>query len=85
VLIKGVVDPQLVAIIAERLRTALDRELTINNLVSVKLSASLGVAIHPLHGSSSPRVLLDMADDAAYQAKRSGKNRVVLGPLPDSL
>jgi diguanylate cyclase (GGDEF)-like protein len=85
VLIKDVVDPQLVGIIAERLRTGLDRELTINNLVSVKLSASLGVAIHPLHGSSSPRALLDMADEAAYQAKRSGKNRVVIGPLPDAV
>jgi diguanylate cyclase (GGDEF)-like protein len=83
VLIKGVIDTQMVAVIAERLRAALDRELTINNLVSVKLSASLGVALHPLHRSGSPRALLDMADDAAYQAKRNGKNQLVIAPVPD--
>jgi diguanylate cyclase (GGDEF)-like protein len=65
VLLKGVTDTKMVTIIAERLCAALDRELTINNLVSVKLSASLGVALHPLHGAGSPRVLLDAADDAA--------------------
>jgi len=82
VLLKGVTDMKMVMIVAERLRVALDCELTINNLVSVKLSASLGVALHPLHGSSSPRALLDAADDAAYQAKHNGKNQVVVAPLP---
>jgi diguanylate cyclase (GGDEF)-like protein len=82
VLLKGVTDPKMVMIIAERLRAALDRELTISNLVSVKLSASLGVALHPLHRTGSPRALLDAADDAAYQAKRNGKNQVVVAPLP---
>jgi PleD family two-component response regulator len=28
------------------------------------------------------RALLDVADDAAYQAKRNGKNQVVVAPLP---
>jgi len=83
VLLKGVTDTKMVTIVAERLRAALDSELTLNNLVSVKLSASLGVALHPLHGAGSPRALLDAADDAAYQAKRNGKNQVVVGPLPD--
>jgi diguanylate cyclase (GGDEF)-like protein len=82
VLLKGVTDIKMVALIAERLRAALDRELTINNLVSVKLSASLGVALHPLHAAGSPRALLDAADDAAYQAKRNGKNQVVIAPVP---
>jgi diguanylate cyclase (GGDEF)-like protein len=84
VLLKGVADPMMVTNISERLRAALDCELTINNLVSVKLSASLGVALHPLHGASSQRALLDMADDAAYQAKRHGKNQVGVAPLPDA-
>jgi diguanylate cyclase (GGDEF)-like protein len=84
VLLKDVTDTKMATIIAERLRAALDSELTINNFVSVKLSASLGVALHPLHGAGSPRALLDAADDAAYQAKRNGKNQVVVAPLPDS-
>jgi diguanylate cyclase (GGDEF)-like protein len=83
VLLRDVTDTKMVAIIAERLRAALDCELTINNLVSVKLSASLGVALHPLHRTNSPRALLDAADDAAYQAKRNGKNQVVITPLPN--
>lgn len=85
VLLRGVTDVKMVTIIAERLRAALDCELTINNLVSVKLSASLGVALHPLHGTSSSRALLDAADDAAYHAKRNGKNQAVVLPLPDSV
>src|SRR5262249_54453005 len=83
VLLKDVTDAKMAALIAERLRAALDRELTINNLASVKLSASLGVALPPLHGAGSPRALLDAADDVAYQAKRNGKNQVVVAPLPD--
>ncbi|HEU5097956.1 MAG TPA: sensor domain-containing diguanylate cyclase [Roseiflexaceae bacterium] len=84
VLLKGVTELKVVTTIAERLRAALDRELTINNLVSVKLSASLGVALQPLHGATSQRALLDMADDAAYHAKRQGKNQVVVAPLPEA-
>jgi diguanylate cyclase (GGDEF)-like protein len=84
VLLGKVADLKVVTTIAERLRAALDRDLTINNLVSVKLSASLGVALQPLHGASSLRALLDMADDAAYQAKRNGKNQVVVAPLPEA-
>ncbi len=83
VLLKGVIDMKMVLIIAERLRAALDRELTINNLVIVKLSASVGVALHPLHCAGSSRALLDAADTAAYLAKRNGKNQVVIAPLPD--
>jgi diguanylate cyclase (GGDEF)-like protein len=82
VLLGGVTDLKVVAAIAERLRAAIDRELTINNLVRVKISTSLGVALHPAHAASSIRALLDMADDAAYQAKRNGKNQVVIAPMP---
>ncbi len=82
VLLNDLTDVEVVASIAERLRAALDRELTISNLVCVNISASVGVALHPLHGAGSPRALLDSADDAAYQAKRDGKNRVVVAPIP---
>lgn len=43
------------------------------NLGAVTLS--VGVAIFPEHGSTSP-VLLKAADDALYRAKREGKGRV---------
>jgi diguanylate cyclase (GGDEF)-like protein len=82
VLLAGVAEPPTALGIAERLRAALDCSLVVNELVRVPISASLGVAIHPLHGALKARELLDLADDAAYQAKISGKNRVVLAPLP---
>src|SRR6266508_3125734 len=84
VLMADVVDLQVVTSIAERLRAALDRELTINSLVRVRISASFGLVIHPNHGARSPRDLLDIADDAAYQAKRNGKNQVMVAPLSNA-
>jgi diguanylate cyclase (GGDEF)-like protein len=78
ILLSGLDDPAVAATVAERVRASLDREITIGNLVRIKISASLGVAIHPLHGARSPRQVLDLADDAAYKAKRNGKNQVVM-------
>lgn len=40
------------------------------------VGASIGAALYPLHGQTS-EVILTAADNAMYQAKRSGKNRVV--------
>ncbi len=78
ILLKGLSDPLHAAGVAERVRAALDRELTIGSLVRLNISASVGVALHPIHGARNPRELLDLADDAAYQAKRNGKNQVVI-------
>lgn len=83
VLLTNVVEVPVVMAIAERLRAALDKSLLINGLVHVPVSASLGVALYPFHHAQNPRDLLDMADDAAYRAKRDGKNRVVLASVPE--
>jgi diguanylate cyclase (GGDEF)-like protein len=42
-----------------------------------RVGACIGVAIYPLHGMNGEAVLT-AADNAMYQAKRNGKNRVVL-------
>jgi diguanylate cyclase (GGDEF)-like protein len=42
------------------------------------VTASLGIAIFPDHGSTADRVV-KAADEALYQAKRSGRDRVVVG------
>jgi diguanylate cyclase (GGDEF)-like protein/PAS domain S-box-containing protein len=44
----------------------------------LKTSFSAGVAGFPVHGSTSDAIL-NVADKALYQAKNSGRNRVVLG------
>jgi diguanylate cyclase (GGDEF)-like protein len=40
-------------------------------------TVSLGVATYPLHGQTVAR-LIDAADRAMYEAKRRGKNTVVV-------
>jgi predicted signal transduction protein with EAL and GGDEF domain len=50
------------------------------------VSASMGVALYPYHGETV-RSLTRAADDALYQAKAHGRDRVVLAtahPVPDS-
>lgn len=85
VLLADVAEPRIAMAIAERLRAALDCSLLVTGVVQVQISASVGLAIHPLHGATSSRKLLDIADDAAYQAKRDGKNRVVMAAPPAPL
>ncbi|MCE1255007.1 MAG: diguanylate cyclase [Anaerolineae bacterium] len=43
----------------------------------IHVTASIGVAVFPLHGNSGDEIL-SRADVALYQAKRSGRNRVVV-------
>lgn len=81
ILLSDMTNLDAVASIAERLRSVLDREMTISSLVRVKISASIGVALHPFHGARNILVLLDLADTAAYQAKRQGKNQVVISAM----
>jgi diguanylate cyclase (GGDEF)-like protein len=42
-----------------------------------KVGASIGAASYPVHGQDEERIL-NAADNAMYQAKRAGKNRVVI-------
>jgi diguanylate cyclase (GGDEF)-like protein len=42
--------------------------------IHVKLGCSIGVTIHPDHGSSEPRTILSYADNALCKAKIAGKN-----------
>ncbi len=46
-----------------------------------RITISAGVAVCD-HATASPRALVGRADRALYQAKRGGKNRVVLGAGP---
>ncbi|TWJ19888.1 GGDEF domain-containing response regulator [Geobacter argillaceus] len=64
------------AIVSERIRKAIEgHTFVINDSVKLRLTASLGYASYP-DDSSSKVELLEMADQAMYYGKASGKNTV---------
>jgi diguanylate cyclase (GGDEF)-like protein len=61
---------------AEDLRVAIDKlDAGLPENPQVRITASLGVALFPLHGDN-PDDLLRAADEALYEAKGAGRNRV---------
>lgn len=72
------------ATVAERLRSQIDEMILQYRGQSVRVFASLGVSSSEECGLSWQK-LLEQSDVALYQAKREGKNRVVIADLPRSL
>ncbi|MFG6665719.1 diguanylate cyclase [Halomonas sp. HNIBRBA4712] len=67
---------------AERIRAAI-AELRITTAGEViQLTVSIGVATGVAHGDDSMSTFAEAADKALYRAKREGRNRVVLSPIP---
>lgn len=62
---------------AESLRKGIARQSILHRNENVTVSVSIGIAMFPEHGSLG-EVLFQKADQALYEAKRMGKNRVVL-------
>jgi diguanylate cyclase (GGDEF)-like protein len=69
---------------AERLRTK-TKELTIlhQGKSMGMITISVGVAVFPIHGTS-PRELMAAADAALYEAKRGGRDQVVVSSVQES-
>lgn len=67
-------------ITADALLVALAKPIEIRNGINVSIGASIGIACAPLHGNKR-KGLLDMADAAMYEVKRTGKNTYAMAKL----
>ncbi|MDO9017259.1 MAG: sensor domain-containing diguanylate cyclase [Deltaproteobacteria bacterium] len=67
---------------AERVRVAVESLRVAHGADTIRFTVSLGVAqVGP--AGATPEGLVALADAALYEAKRRGRNRVVLAPAPD--
>ncbi|MRR58009.1 MAG: GGDEF domain-containing protein [Deltaproteobacteria bacterium] len=67
------------AAFAERIR----KEIECMPVEDTGITVSIGIAAYPQHGTT-PDGLVKAADDALYQAKKTGKNRIVIaGQKPE--
>src|SRR5262249_19728339 len=66
---------------AERIRLALARRRIDAPNHEVRVTASLGLAFSPPAWPRNERALIISADQALYQAKAQGRNRVVVAPV----
>jgi len=77
VLLPTIDAPEDAVEVAEKIRHALNMPFQVEGYPTLHISSSTGVAIYPDHGLDDVR-LLKSADDAMYDAKKGGRNLVVI-------
>lgn len=77
VILEGGVTPETAALVAEKILTELASPYTLNEGNISHLSASIGIAFAPDHGTELD-TLFASADKAMYSAKDHGKNRFAM-------
>ena len=71
-------------VVAERLNAAIRATpIGVPNKPPIPVTVSIGIAVYPEHGATGPQVL-EVADDALYQAKAGGRDRYRLAE-PDRM
>lgn len=73
VLLPDMKDHRHALTLAEKIITEVRRPVTLSQNVSARLSASIGIAFYPEHGTDA-QTLTTHADQAMYAAKKGGKN-----------
>ena len=66
-----------IRVLADRLR----RQLTQEDSAAGAVTLSVGIAVFPEHGETG-EALIDAADAALYEAKRTGKDRACVARAP---
>lgn len=66
--------------VAERVRQLIDDQLVDTSIGALRITASAGVSALVPNSDNSISILLKQADNALYQAKRGGRNRVQVFP-----
>ncbi|MGE5786366.1 MAG: bacteriohemerythrin, partial [Myxococcales bacterium] len=75
VLLPDLVQPDHAMTVAERIRESLARPFVSAAGTTLDISASIGIALYPDHAADADE-LLRLGDEAMYQAKNMGRNRV---------
>lgn len=83
VLLNGIDPPEQALSVAEKIRAALDQPFELAGQ-QVRVSPSIGVAFYPAHGRDYKQ-LIRYADEAMYDAKKHGGNRVQVSLRPSLL
>jgi diguanylate cyclase (GGDEF)-like protein len=71
------VDLQGATLFGERVRRMVQSQAFLYQTTEIKVTISVGVATVPDVGMHGPAELVALADDALYEAKRGGRNRVI--------
>jgi diguanylate cyclase (GGDEF)-like protein len=75
-------DPAQARAIGERLRARLGRGPVKTEASDIEITTSVGIATVAPQKPIEPKVFLDFADKALYEAKRMGRDRVVVVEVP---
>jgi diguanylate cyclase (GGDEF)-like protein len=74
IVVPGAIDSVAFAL-AERIRKTIETELFVTNSGEVAITASFGVAVGASESPNDPEMLIQLADEALYRAKRKGRNQ----------
>lgn len=74
VVLSSIKKPSDTALVAQKILRAIDRPIEVEG-TPVHVTASIGISFFP-EDAEDPEMLVHLADEAMYEAKRGGKNRI---------